>query len=132
MKQFVFDSYAIIAYLERERGAEKVAQLLDDCVSNNKRALLCVVNWGEVYYNTLRETNEKTAVLALDTIKTLPIDIVEANKELTLHAATYKATRKMSYADCFAAALTKLRKAELVTGDKEFKSVENEIKILWI
>jgi len=38
----------------------------------------------------------------------------------------------MSYADCFAAALAKLHKAELVTGDKDFKQVESEIKILWI
>jgi predicted nucleic acid-binding protein len=38
----------------------------------------------------------------------------------------------MSYADCFAAALAKLRKAELVTGDEEFKQVEGEIKIRWI
>jgi len=33
----------------------------------------------------------------------------------------------MSYADCFAAALAKDRKAELVTGDKEFRQVEGEV-----
>jgi uncharacterized protein with PIN domain len=38
----------------------------------------------------------------------------------------------MSYGDCFAAALAKLRKAELVTGDEEFGQIEKEIKILWI
>jgi predicted nucleic acid-binding protein len=38
----------------------------------------------------------------------------------------------MSYGDCFAAALAKLRKAELVTGDEEFRQIEKEIKILWI
>jgi len=38
----------------------------------------------------------------------------------------------MSYVDCFAAALAKARKAELVTGDKEFRQAEGEIKILWI
>ncbi|MBI2339278.1 MAG: PIN domain-containing protein [Deltaproteobacteria bacterium] len=36
----------------------------------------------------------------------------------------------MSYADCFAAALAKMKKAELITGDKEFKEVEGDIKIL--
>jgi len=36
----------------------------------------------------------------------------------------------MSYADCFAAALAKQRRVELVTGDKEFKQVEKEIRIL--
>jgi predicted nucleic acid-binding protein len=52
--------------------------------------------------------------------------------ELAKKAAELKASRKMSHADCFAAALAKLRKAELVTGDKEFKQVEGEVKILWI
>ena len=47
-------------------------------------------------------------------------------------AAELKAKKKMSYADCFAAALAKLRKAELVTGDKEFRQVAGEVKILWI
>jgi hypothetical protein len=45
----------------------------------------------------------------------------------------FKATKKMSYADCFAAALAKIRNAELVTGDPEFKVVESELKkIRWL
>ena len=43
-----------------------------------------------------------------------------------------KATKKMAYADCFAVALAKQRKAELYTGDPEFQSVEKEIRILWL
>ncbi len=35
-------------------------------------------------------------------------------------------------ADPFAAALAKNKKAELVTADHEFKSVEKEIKINWL
>jgi predicted nucleic acid-binding protein len=38
----------------------------------------------------------------------------------------------ISCADCFAAALAKTRKAELVTGVPEFKQVEGEIKIGWL
>jgi len=48
-------------------------------------------------------------------------------------AAVFKATKKMSYADCFAAALAKTRNAELLTGDSEFKVVERELKkIRWL
>jgi len=44
-----------------------------------------------------------------------------------------KATKKLSYADCFAAALAKIRDAELVTGDRDFKAVENDLKrIRWL
>jgi predicted nucleic acid-binding protein len=38
----------------------------------------------------------------------------------------------MSYADCFAAALAKINKAELITGDREFKEVEGEVKVVWL
>jgi predicted nucleic acid-binding protein len=38
----------------------------------------------------------------------------------------------MSYADCFAAALAKEKKTDLLTGDKEFKQVESEIGIRWL
>jgi hypothetical protein len=39
----------------------------------------------------------------------------------------------MPYAGCFAAALAKIKNAELVTGDREFKVVENELKkIGWL
>jgi predicted nucleic acid-binding protein len=50
--------------------------------------------------------------------------------ELGKRAAELKATRKMPYADCFVAALAKLRTSELVTGDMEFKQVEGDVKIL--
>ncbi|MCC6210625.1 MAG: hypothetical protein IT513_06225 [Burkholderiales bacterium] len=38
----------------------------------------------------------------------------------------------MSYADCFAAALAKERKADLATGDKEFKQIEGEVSVRWL
>jgi ribonuclease VapC len=39
---------------------------------------------------------------------------------------------QIAYADCFAAALAKLHKAELVTGDHEFKLLEGDVRILWV
>ena len=64
----------------------------------------------------------------------LPIDIVDVSDDLTLvkQAAVFKATHKMSYADCFVAALAKQQSAELVTGDSEFEAVEKEIRIQWL
>ena len=64
----------------------------------------------------------------------MPIELVgvETDLHLVRQAALFKAAKKMSYADCFAAALAKTRNAELVTGDPEFKAVEGEIKIGWL
>jgi predicted nucleic acid-binding protein len=38
----------------------------------------------------------------------------------------------MSLADCLAAALAKQHKAELLTGDAEFRQVESAIKVHWL
>lgn len=91
-----------------------------------------MVNWGEVYYITLREAGQLRAEEVAHVISTLPIHIVQADLDLAKQAAILKASKKMSYADCFAAALAKQRRVELVTGDKEFKQVEGEVKILWM
>ena len=85
-----------------------------------------------MYYIALREGGKERAEFYKNTLARYPITIVEANKELTLQAANYKAYHKMSYADAFAAATAKIKKAVLVTGDKEFKFIENEMKIKWI
>jgi len=132
MKRYVLDSYALIAYSREEKGAETVAEIIDDGLNDRAELYLSVINWGEIYYITLRNFDLKRAELFRETIARYPIAIVEANKELTLQAAQYKAFNKMSYADAFAAALAKMKKAILVTGDKEFKAVENEIAIIWI
>jgi predicted nucleic acid-binding protein len=128
----VLDAYSIIAYLEGEAGKDRVIEALKVARDSGGPLLLCVVNWGEVYYITLREAGRERADQVAHLLSTLPVEIVGVDVELARKAAELKATQKMSYADCFAAALAKLRKAELVTGDKEFKQVEGEVKILWI
>jgi predicted nucleic acid-binding protein len=132
MKATVLDSYALITYLQRQPGYEEVAQLFEECTAKDREVFLCVVNWGEVIYHALRKGGEQKAQLAEDVMRAIPVTVVEANKDLTLQAAKLKAVHKMSYADCFAAALAMKRKCELVTGDKEFKQIEKEIKVHWI
>jgi predicted nucleic acid-binding protein len=46
-------------------------------------------------------------------------------------AGELKVVKKMSLADCFAAALAKRENAEIYTRDPEFKTVAREIKLVW-
>ncbi len=128
----VLDAYSLIAYLEGEEGRDKIVEVLKVARDSGRALLLCVVNWGEVYYITLREAGRERADQVAQLLSTLPIQFVPVDMEIAKKAAELKASKKMSYADCFAAALARLRKAELVTGDKEFSQVEGEVKILWI
>lgn len=132
MKRYVLDTHALIAYSEGEEGGHAVAGLLKKALDGGAEIFLCRVNWGEMYYIALREGGEARAELYRTTIAKYPVRIFEIDEELTLQAARYKASHKMSYADAFAAALAKQKKAELVSGDKDFKPLDGEIKILWL
>lgn len=132
MRATVLDSYAIISYLEKQTGYEEVANVFEQCVAKDGEVFLCIVNWGEVIYHALRTGGEEKAQRAEGAMRALPVQLVDVTKELTLQAAQLKAVSKMSYADCFAAALALKKKCELVTGDKEFKQVEDKLKIRWI
>jgi len=128
----VLDSWALLCYLEQEPGCEKIIELFEKAVESSKPLLMCVVNWGEVYYQVLRWFGDQKAQEIEQLIQTLPITLVEANKELTREAARIKAIKRIAYADCFAVALARLRKAELYTGDPEFRGVEKDVKVVWL
>jgi predicted nucleic acid-binding protein len=59
------------------------------------------------------------------------LNIVPAGQELPELAGELRVVKKM-LADGFAAALAKREKAEIYTGDPEFKTAEREIKIVWL
>ena len=128
----VLDSWALVAFFEDEPAAEAVEKILDQAAADRHKLLISVVNWGEVYYNIMRKVSQEAAEQKIREIAAMPVEIVGVDADLTKQAAIYKATRKMSYADCFGAALAKIRNAEFVTGDPEFKEVEKEIKINWL
>lgn len=128
----ILDAHALMVYLEKEPGWEKVESFFSQAVEKDVNLLMTSVNYGEVYYIVLREQGQEIVQKLEKIILTLPIDIVDVNVQLAKEAAVFKAQGKMSYADCFAAALTKIKKGELLTGDKEFNILEKEIKIHWL
>ena len=130
----VLDSYAVLAFFQGEQSAPDVKKILLDAEAGRHKLLLSVVNWGEVYYNILRRTSPDMAERIAKEISAMPIELVPVETDLKLvrQAALYKASGKLAYADAFAAALAKLRNAELITGDHDFKTIEGEIKIGWL
>lgn len=128
----VLDAHGLLVFLEKEPGFEKVESFFVNAVEKDNYLLMSSVNFGEVYYIVLRECGQEKAHEIEKIIPTLPIEIVDVDIHLAKEAGRFKAAKKISYADCFAAALAKLHKGEVITGDKEFKVVENEVKISWI
>ncbi len=94
--------------------------------------MMTVVNAGEIWYITARETSEAEADRTIIELAQLGIRFFDADWKLAREASGFKVKGRMSFADCFASALAKENKADLVTGDPEFKQVEGEVKIHWL
>ena len=133
MKRYVFDSFALIAFFAGEPEGEKVKEVLRECLQGKAQGFLSVINWGEIFYIIARKRGQKMAQEVLEKLEDYPLKIIEADKNLTLEAARLKARYPIAYADCFALALAKLKRAELITGDPEFKKAAKEkVRIRWL
>jgi len=131
-KAYVLDSWAVISYFEDEPAGAQIVDLIASAHEGGIPVYMSVVNVGEVWYITAREISEGDADTIVKEISDLRIQFVDADWELTLEAARFKSQHKMSYADCYAAALAKVKGGSLITGDSEFKGVEDQIKIEWV
>ena len=131
-KAIVLDSWAVLAYWEDEKSGQAVAELLSEAGEHDIPVLMSVINAGEIWYILAREVSETEADRASHELRQLGIEFKTVEWELVRVAGSFKARYRMSYADCFAAALAKTHKAELVTGDKEFKHVESEVQVRWV
>ena len=128
----ILDASAVMVFLQDEPGADDVRNLLLKAEEGGVKLAMSVVNLGEVWYAIARVKSPETADSYIQQIRGMAIEIVDVDWPLARQAATYKAGGKISYADCFAAALAKARRGEVLTSDKEFKVLEGEIKISWM
>ena len=131
-RAIVLDSWAIMAYFEDEPAAEKVADIIAQAHEEKTPLSMSVVNAGEVWYILARRTSESEANRGIHELRQLGIEFIDADWDLAKDAGYFKSKNKMSFADCFAAALARQRKAHLATGDPEFKQIEHEITIHWL
>ena len=121
-----------MAYLKGEPSVTRIIDIIADAHDRGDSLLMSVVNVGEVWYTIASRANSESADSAIKIIRSLGIEFIEVDWPTTQIAARYKALGGISYADCFAAALAKNHKATLLTGDREFQQLENEIEIVWL
>jgi len=128
----IFDSFALLKLFQRERGCEKVMHLLKRIASTGAIKYLNAINLGEIVYSTKREFGDQKKIEVLAAIERLGFILLPATNDLILRAAEYKADFSISYADCFVLASAVEHNAIIVTGDPEFKKVEQLAKVFWV
>jgi predicted nucleic acid-binding protein len=129
----VLDSFALLAYLNRETGHLMVKEALRKAQEAGESILMNEINIGETYYILHRNKGEKGAEYFLETILPgLPIQPLTNDLELVIQAAKIKAEYPLSFADCFAVASARREGAVVLTGDPEFKRTEAIVEIEWL
>ena len=132
MATAVLDAHALLAFFRGEDAGVPVKDLLHKAATADRPLHMTEVNYAEVKYMLLKKDGIEAWEQAEDVLKSLPLEFHAATRALADLAADFKARFKLSLADAFAAALAKEKKAELVTGDPEFKVLAKEIKIVWL
>ena len=132
MKRTVLDASALISFFENRTGGDRVEELISESLTGKTEILMSIVNWGEVYYSAWHAHGESAARQMAAEISQFPIQLVIADFDLTKCAAELRGKYRLPYADCFAAALSKTQRAELVTSDQDFAKVRSEIEIRFL
>ena len=132
MKKIIFDSHAILKFSQDEEGADKIEKLLVLSQQGKIASFINQINLGEIYYQTIRNFGLESAKRYLESFYQLPIKVVIPSSEIIFSASEIKAKYAISYADCFVVATALMHEAFIITGDPEFKKVENRVKIEWV
>ena len=130
--QYILDSYAVLALLGKEPGHDRVFELLNRSQKGKDWVAMTWVNVGEVAYIVQRRWDISHVHQILANLESSKVVFVEVEQQLALKAADLKADFPIAYADAYAAALAEMKGAVLITGDPEFKVLENKLSIEWI
>lgn len=133
MERYVLDSYAVLGYFLDEPCADTVAKILELARRNEIKIYMSWINLGEVYYMVQRRYGREDAIELIENLKAWPVELVAASNEQVITAGDVKARFPLSLGDSYAAALTISVQGILLTADKEFQPLENQlIKIAWL
>ncbi len=133
---FVLDSWAVLAWLAGEASALRVERELRAAGTRGLRLHLSVINAGEVFYRQAKAAGFDVADQFLADLRsgTLPIRMADARDRRVWQAAQLKAKYPIAYADAFAGALAQELDLPILTGDRDFRVLEQagECRIEWL
>jgi ribonuclease VapC len=115
----------------RQPACDFVGRLLTEAELGQSRLLISAINVGEVYYFLRKHQNETLAHSWRESSRTLPVTIEVPTSDDIWSAATLKSRYPIAYADAFAAALAQKYDCALVTGDPDFRLVD-QLEVDWI
>jgi len=132
---FVLDACALIVLTNQEKGANIVADIINQATKGNVQLYMNRVNLYEVYYGFYREYGKEYALDVVENVEDSHILVTEFDRDILLEAGRLKATYKLSLADSIVVAQTIILKGSILTADHhEFDVIEGKENLIfnWI
>lgn len=130
VKTYLFDTSAVLTYLQDEQGADSIQTLLLQYLTGQIHIVISVITLIELRYKLMRQYSPQVVDEMIQKWLWLNIQAIDFTMPLVEWAASYKATAKMSFADACIAATAKHRGAVLVHKDPEYQSILDDIEQL--
>ena len=129
MKKLMFDTKAIIAFFNNEKGADVVEKLLAEVDCGKAEGYISAITLTEIYYLYSRRVNVDTAKKRVEMLEQSNLKIVPLDERIAVKAGEYKASSSIPVADAIIGASAYFAGAEVVTDDEDFEKMR-DVKIL--
>ncbi|MFQ5796578.1 MAG: type II toxin-antitoxin system VapC family toxin [Candidatus Bipolaricaulia bacterium] len=129
MDKIVLDSWAVIAWLNKEPGYKQIDQWLEKGRREEAVLLMSIINIGEVYLQIGRKRGKEMARTIIEKLRQIPIQVVRVSNALVYKAFDYQFSHDLPLADAFVLATADREDAQILTGDSHFKPFD---RIIWV
>lgn len=119
---FVLDTSALIAFLADEKEAASVLKVLP----LSKLPFICL---SELYYIVWQRKDRAEADRIYGIVKSWNLPVLYPTERVILNAGRIKAVYKLGIADSYIAAFSMDEGFPLVTKDKDYEILKQEIKV---
>ena len=117
----VVDSWALVAWVQKEPAAPTIRQFLLDAAAGHFRLFMSWINVAETFYILAKRNSPAVADEFLARLPSLPIRVVLPDADGIMAAARIKAKHPVAFGDAFAIALAQAEHAWVITGDEEIR-----------
>ena len=134
-KAYILDACAVIAFVKRETGWEKISALMEHSFIGEADVYMHEINLLEIYYGLRRENNESYAKKIVSEVEYFCSIISGLAPNVFYEAGRLKSEFKISLADSIILAEAIALDAFLVTSDHhEFDMIEKHepVSFLWL
>lgn len=129
MKAYVLDADVVLAFLEDKPGASTLEDLLWKATQTQRPLHMSVISWSSLLCGIGQSKGEQTVREKIKQLGQLPLELIEVDAAAAESAASICAAHNIPLIDCFAIAAARQHRATLLTTNKKFLKLGDQLKV---